>query len=49
MTMRGLCMKEVWAEIWEGLKTLPDFRYLLIFLAFGLAGVLLTVLFSCMG
>ncbi len=42
-------MKEVWEEIIHGLKESRDFRYLLIFLAFGLALILLIALFSCMG
>ena len=42
-------MREVWSEIWSGLKNLPEFHYLLIVLAFGLATILVIALFSCMG
>jgi len=42
-------MKEVWSEIWQGLKIMPEFPYLLTFLAFGLATILVVALFSCTG
>jgi hypothetical protein len=30
-------MKEVWQEIWDGLKSIPGFRYYALFFTLGLA------------
>lgn len=46
--MKGL-WKEVFEEIWEGIKATPEFLYVLIFLAFISAIALMTSLFAYFG